>query len=518
MVQGHFSLILPPFLANYAQGRLISNAWDEKSWLRVLTQMRPVTQSAEIDTISTQDLSVKYPEKITLPTEQHTNNSAELFRLIKQAFHRRQGAPEPSFKKLQESIKKIKPTIKQGHILIYCLLIWVNERVKKKEIRRSTAYQQLTSIGRDLLSNFEQEELSQLDPEEYIEKYENILENTPSAITRSNKASLLQRFHNFLVEAVDAPPIRFALEDQQFFAVPNTNILLEKEYLQIFAWLKEHKHDSPMQHAQLIVFLLAYRCGLRISEIQNLQLEDVQYIGMLKNLKVTPDTIGLGQIPVTLLIRPNQHNKLKSSSSKRQINLNQFLTEEEINELLLYHQRQLNKLASPSGKAFLFSTNKNNASPMNFNEVTLGLQNLMRHLTGDPKISMHHLRHTLANKLFQVDLGMDGPLEISPHLEQKETMPSRKKLFAISNTLGHANPSVSTHHYIHSLDLLLRQKLWCHSFAHQNTGFGAKQKFILNNNTSACVGKLMGLQPGNVRAHNSHYGTLLRYSHFWCMR
>lgn len=495
--------ILPPYLVRHCTGESSSTAWPELVWLRVLKQQALIQLPAD----ESAGLAIDEAEPIITPVALTINDSKKnlIFIGVRAALYKSSQTTEPSLKTLLERLGKLKAEAALASPLLYCLIDWVKKRLRKKEIRRSTAYQQLTSIGKSLLSTFDETDLPTLAAEDFQAGYETMLENTPSAITRQNKADLLRRFHAHASNILQLAPIKLSYADEGFFALPDANIITETEYQLLYQFLKSQKNTSLIAHAQLIVLILGYRCGLRISEVRHLQLVDLQYPGMLKILS-SEQSEHLGRYAATLLIRGDQFNKLKSSSSRRQLPLNILMSSEERIELLSYHQAQRVKVGKRKiqGK-FIFSED-NGKTPLDFTELQRSLHEQMRQLTGDPDLRFHHLRHSFASHALQASHGLTEPLQLPAHWQDHMLQgTSRKHLHQISNYVGHSSGSVTLQHYTHNLDCVVRDLLLPHSFDHKKTGHGELQRYRGSLDVALCVQSLLDISADNLRQHNRQY-------------
>ena len=510
LVNLRLHLILPIYLARYCKGQLISSAWPERTWLRILNQQhfKGNHKPTELNSVPIQkaDLNKNPPIKLTSSEKER----AKLFSQIKAALYKKQGQVEPTFSEIQQRLKLLLENLQQHSPLLYCLTLWIKQRLKRKEIRRSSAYQQLTSIGRDLLSNFDEKELHNLSAEDFQQSYEVILENTPSASTRKDKATLLQRFHHFISSYLGVAPLNFKMADEGFFATPDANLIHETEYQIIFQLLLENSHLNPESHAQLIALILGYRCGLRISEVRNLKLEDLHYPWVQKKLAKEERPEKLSTCAATLLIRNNAFNKLKSQSSRRQLPLNLLLNNQERYELLSYHQLQVIKTDRKIKNAFLFSMHDQNNVPMDFSLVQQNLQYLMRQLTGDNQLRYHHLRHSFASAYLQITQSTTKAIPINKHLDAiQDKTETRKHLHQLSAYLGHTSPEVSLQHYVHNLDDILKDKLWPYSFDHRKTGHGALKNFLSRHDVASCVATLLNTSNNNLGTQIHTHKTLM---------
>lgn len=498
-------LIMPPFLAHYAAGHVAASAWPEKTWIRALVQKKSLIHSS-------------LPQEIIpLPSKAATKARAagstamkQVFMVVRTALHKRPSEKEPSFFTISQALRSALHSAEQSSPVLYALLSWIHHRYSAKQIRRSTAYQQLTSIGSDLLAEINDSELYSMEAEDFIGCYELILEKTPSAITRKNKADLLRRFHAHAVAVLGLPSIRLSYADDGFFSEPDANLFLESEYQRLFNYLQKHKAQSPEAHAQLIMLILGFRCGLRISEVRHIRMEELQYrsIGMVEQ-PGSDNYKNFGSMACTLLIRGDSYNRLKSISSRRNLPLNLLVDDAERIELILYHQQQLKKLSSSSSLKgrYLFSDHAESLVPMDLSVWQAQLHELMRQITGDNSLRFHHLRHSFATHALQTVSRADQPLTLTDHWKGNlRTEATRKNLFQITSFLGHSSPAVTLQNYTHNLDLLLRDALWSHSFCHIITGRKGRKQMISGFNVAACVSALLNMSDGSFRHHNSTSG------------
>lgn len=517
-VRTHQHLLLPPYLAQYCSGEVASSAWPGKTWHRILFSQRPAGNP---------ELHIEQPVLEQIPIIKKADQSATdlqikaLRRKISAALHRVKGSPEPTFKFVQDELLLLQPEAEQSSTVLACMLAWFKERHAKKEIRRSSAYQQFTSLSSELLTVIDDRSFLSFDGEEFLGVYEDVLERTVAPATRANKADLLRRFHAYSVIAVGIAPLNASLTQEEFFALPDAELLTEVEYQKIYQVLHANKNARDGR-VLLIMLILGYKCGLRISEAQNIRLEDLQYRWMMSALPrklgdEVPDEAAdfknLTSVAVTLLVRPNQYNKGKTINSQRQLPLNLLLSDEERYELLSYHQLQRQMVGDGRENAFLFSQSSSNSEPLDFTKPQQILHDALRELTGNPNLRYHHLRHSFASHLVQCLQGDDAPLVINEHWKQSlvRKTQTRKNLFQVADFIGHSSPQVTLNHYVHNLDLLLRNQLWNYSFAHTKIGIGDIVNYRLVTDISEAVAILLGISDDNMRYRNSQYKNIMQW-------
>ncbi len=499
-----YRIILPPYLVDYCAGHVVSSALPELSWLRVLFgKKQPLKETVEYPSEVIEERSLAERSRFSVQTS--NKQKQQLFSNIKKALHRKQDAKEPSYKTIQNNFETLLLHAYPISPLLACLIEWFQLRHRKKDIRRSTAYQQLTSIGRELLTGIDDDSFLTMCADEFYDVYEDILQRTVNPQTRSSKADLIRRFHEFAAEKIGVPSITFRLEEDTFFALPDADILTEKEYQLFYEKLHAHSDDISA-HYQLLIMMIGYRCGLRISEITHLKLEDIHYRWM-DVIHIGEDSLesDFSECSVTLLVRPNSFNRLKTSNSKRQLPLNLLMSSVERVELLKFHQLQRCKVGAGQHDAFLFSNSSKNTEPLDFRSYQSQLHDIFRELTGNQNLRFHHLRHSFATHTLQAVSQHTQPLELADHIADSSThiSPTRKKLFEISGFLGHAHPGITLNHYTHNIDSILREELWIHSFEYRTAGLGAKKRLMLTRNTASNIKSLMGLSDSHFRKLNS---------------
>ncbi|MFN4237368.1 MAG: tyrosine-type recombinase/integrase [Vogesella sp.] len=513
----YWQLILPPFLIEHSRGQSGATAWTTSCWQRVLEKKSPpLTESVEPTLAKT-----VIPISANVSRNPTDAQIQQLYKDIKKTLHRPTNQPAPSWKIIHDQLRSLRDESLKTSIVIGGLLDWILSRYSQKEIKRSTAYQELTSLGRSLLAELDEAMLTDMEAADFEAVYEAILEQVTNPHTRSQKAKQLRRYHLHMVQLAGWPSLYFSLEGQNESPQADAHILLEEEYQCLYSALLGAK-DDPYRHMQLILLILGFRCGLRISEARGLRLEDVHYRGTLAIIDST--TCELGRLHATLLVRRNPFSSLKTDNAKRQLPLGLLLANHELAELLDYHQQQRRRSGIQRG-CYLFADMATNTRPVDLERVQPALHYLMRQVTGDHKMRYHHLRHSFATHLVQLFTGQDTPLTLPTHwlasTNTDSSLPrlvahispqselSRKGLFAIAEWIGHASPGTTLCHYVHNLDHLLKNQMWAHSFAHQRNGLGFARQFVAHIEPARYVADLLGISDENVRQRNSRYGHLM---------
>lgn len=513
----YWQLILPPFLIDHSLGRSGATAWTTACWQRIIEKKSPPLPTSSESAFA--PIVIQRLEKVTRnPTDAQIQS---LYKDIKRALHQSSKEPDPTWKTVHERLRSLHDKALEISVIIGGLLDWILTRFSQKEIIRTTAYQELTSLGSSLLVELDEAMLNDMEAADFEAVYEAILAQVTNAQTRSQKTNQLRRYHLHMIQLAGWPRLDLSPGEQRGIPQADANILTEEAYQGLYSALLDAKND-PHHHMQLILLILGFRCGLRISEARGLRLEDIQYRGTLAALNLTADE--LGRLNATLLVRRNPFSRLKTDNAKRQLPLSMLLANHELAELLSYHQQQRSRAGKQRG-CYLFADLATNDRPADITQVQSSLHHLMRQITGDHEMRYHHLRHSFATHLVQLFSQQTSPLtlpshwlapadidssipRLSRHISAQSEV-SRKGLFAIAEWMGHASPSTTLCHYVHNLDHLLKNQMWPHSFAHQRNGLGFARQFVDHIEPARHIANLLGLGDENLRQRNSRYGHLM---------
>lgn len=206
----------------------------------------------------------------------------------------------------------------------------------------------------------------------------------------------------------------------------------------------------PDQDAPLLtgfVFLLAYRFGLRAQEALGLKRQDWCESGGLR----------------WILVRNNNHRALKSPHSRRAIPLMFTLTEGE-NQLIDSVLARYDSLVGKRTNAPLLCDiveEDVDITPLR-DAVPSMIARVLKGVTGNARISLHHARHSFYNVLTPVLLGFetDSSKVLATNLEPEQLRHlilgenhsvSRRSAMALARAMGHYSPTTGLRSYNHLL-------------------------------------------------------------------
>lgn len=259
------------------------------------------------------------------------------------------------------------------------------------------------------------------------------------------KLAILKRFHYFqkmLFQADDFP----VYMDLQAAAHPRTRILSSHSLYAVLDLLPRYAMSSQLNphDAEMLklIFILAFRTGMRINEILGLRVKDIE-----------------GPACTSIWIRPyrsKQHeHTLKTESAERNLPLHILLMP---NEHAAFSRYCSSKRISAAKDDFLFSLwNRSERIPAHV--VSQVFSHLIKTVLPHGDYSFHTLRHTAANHLALVltmpynmvkvftDYTEADCLRICGHLLRSST--AQDIWYVLAHVLGHITPKETFKSYLH---------------------------------------------------------------------
>lgn len=207
-----------------------------------------------------------------------------------------------------------------------------------------------------------------------------------------------------------------------------------------------------------VLLILAYRTGLRISELLKLRLIDVEnsqdlFIFIVNNKYGNNKTnSALRQLPLKALLKQNEYDFTSKHIKQRRI----FFEKHEASTNLL-----------------LFSKNATPTIPYDSSFLNRYVQQTLSSY-GFYNLTFHHFRHSAISNLF---LELEDPEHNFPEMHTynqelnskltsgiySDASISREKYWAIACTAGHLTPETTFSNYIHFVDLILYKTLSCYN-------------------------------------------------------
>ena len=268
---------------------------------------------------------------------------------------------------------------------------------------------------------------------------------------------MLKRFHTFQQIVFQAED--FELEFIASQSRPRARIIGHTAFQVILKKLNQLLHNQSISdhHYKLlkIIYILAYRTGMRINEILGLRVKDIE---------------GLNQF--SIWVQPygskkqgNQH-LLKTDSAERIVPAYALLKDDEYQ---FFSDFVVEKRLENKKSLYLFS-NLNENKKLNKHTITVPLKLILNQVFKGHHYSFHSFRHTAANHLSLLLNCEYAPLvqkltDYSENEYQKiraellQNQHGQNHWFVIAHLLGHIEPVETFKSYIHLSYLIAGQKL-----------------------------------------------------------
>ncbi len=204
-----------------------------------------------------------------------------------------------------------------------------------------------------------------------------------------------------------------------------------------------------------IIYILAYRTGMRINEILGLRVRDIEGLSCLS----------VWVQPYGSKKKGNLH-QLKTDSAERKIPVYCLL---KTDEYQLFHKHVVEQRLLNQENVYLFS-NWNEKSKLNKHTVTTPFRMIMNELFKTHDYSFHSFRHTAANHLSVVLNCNYAPLvkNLTDYTEEEyqsiraeflRNIHGQNHWFMIAHLLGHIDPTETFKSYIHLSYLIAGHKI-----------------------------------------------------------
>ena len=467
MAETALSLKVPPFLAAYSARDITSASLPEAVWARLVSgcPVRNVGKKPEAVAGSGHDRHVmKHDvERIMAAAGEKVVPSEQLGFLcrIKKLFYKgkrvRINTESP---KIIEEIQAIIDTYPLCQV-VGLLAMWSMKLLSKGgKTVPSSVRRYLGAIGHYLTALCCQDDFINLDPSEFYEVYEQVIDMVESESEKEVVRGVLGRFHLYLMDEFNRQDVEgnlFASRKGPAECGVDANMITCAEFDRVKAALGANNPDRmPVATASILIAVLGFRCGLRRNEILYLKNSDLH-----------------GESIYELVLKPNRLRGLKSRRSRRRFPLNTLLLPDELEMLIDWWDTRL-VAAESDGLLFAPPTRRN--QPYTDAEVFTPVTRAMQLVTGDETLRFHHMRHSFANwlllRLCGSGMGMRARAPFLDHpefddariaelrasiLENEAT--GRKAAYAVAQLCGHAGPSMTFGSYIHLLDWLIGQEL-----------------------------------------------------------
>ena len=464
----YFTMHLPSLLGAFARGDVRSASLKEGAWLRLLSG-RPLQPEATTNT-PRERKNIRPHSAASLDEKVALKIYSDICEIIRAEFpaassgaSNRKGARKNHLKALSENLKELSDKNTGMPSIVFAIQAWANHLAVEGSVIVShpalgTIYNYITDISSPLIEFCAASDFIELDEAALTDVYQRVI-YCGSKKRRSSRAKSLRWFHEFCEEEFDLTDIdwnEIAPGLTHDKSNVSANLITHTEYTHAKKLIRTHpslaKRERQMHEVALI---LLYRCGLRLGELLRLTISDAVL-----------------HIQNVLLIRNGIYGKTKTRAGIRQIPWLDRLDDEELATLSDWiNHRKIVVKGDPWGALF------GEAEEARTLEVRLHLSRLITHVlrivSGDPTVRIHHMRHGAGTNALSIALSTENPDKMAInaaswfncresdiaeefrtfHLGQSS--PTRRIVYAISQTLGHSSPRTTCWHYGHSLDTAL---------------------------------------------------------------
>lgn len=471
MARAYWRLRLPGILRAYAEGEALCASLPLHGWLRLTSGRKlDAAQVAIPDQGKTSD-DDSAPATIDMGSPSYDREQGiafwkELKKFLSVSDGKRKETSPIKRLRLAASIRRL-ANKHQGKLPTVAIAVsnWGINLCRhgtryKSDLAYSTVCKYLREIGQPLIDMASDTDFLNLGEIGFTSLYCDMVESTQKD-TATFTAGRLNEFHEFLI---DQYGVAEAYWDEVYPEEGNpervdAGLLTEMEYLQTFRLLLEDPFsDKRAQQAAALLLMVAYHFGLRRGEIFRLLRRDIQTWGN----------------QIVLIVNNNIYGETKSHSSVRQVPLVSPLTNEE-RKVLDSWLASIDTYQSGESIVSLFGSRSDQRQRIDLTRLAARVTEVLRFVTGDPTLRLHHLRHAFANRLFlsgMLDAQDDGnasrlfahlspssaPGELRHALTERQER-SRRMTYATAVALGHRGPGPSMGNYIHLADVVLTDRV-----------------------------------------------------------
>jgi len=307
----------------------------------------------------------------------------------------------------------------------------------------STYFGTLMSVFKDLAYDVD---LFSLSEEEITDLYDQMIQ-----LKKEKEAEVdffgkrLQAFHRMLVNQ-GLPEIDWSeLDFKSLRRTVSSGVLSEQDYIKCLRLIEQNYADKTQAKTLQFILMLCYRFGLRSQEAMQLLRKDWRS----------------HQDDIWVLVRNNKFRALKSESGRRAVPLLFEVTPIE-RDAIDYILNRYEGIAGNDSNYLLLSEIKDSKIQLNnlCYKAPNELISVMREVTGNNHLVLHHARHTFHNQLAAVLFGIDTPLtrKVTKHVNHEKVLATvlganahinRRSSMALCLLMGHAHPSTSLKNYNH---------------------------------------------------------------------
>ena len=271
---------------------------------------------------------------------------------------------------------------------------------------------------------------------------------------RDYAAPLLQDLYDFTATLIELPDVTVPFQSVGKTGHVAARYIPNALYQAVIAALPDRYPDLLPAEIEILrlVVIIAYRTGLRNTEIAKLRLRDIERSKQL-----------------WLFVKTNRYADNKTSWSLRKIPLAVLLSEEEKSYLVEYIKRR--RMSSSSPDELLLSLDARHAEMLDIKAVSSSIQDLLQALSGGLDFVFYSFRHTALSN-YHVVIENEWPLaEQLTGLSEKQlekickfivgsNSETVRRYWALARFAGHESPRTTFRHYLHLSSLIIARRVW----------------------------------------------------------
>lgn len=281
---------------------------------------------------------------------------------------------------LQE-LKKLAETTPGS--LLRDLALWGVEQLSEKSIKISSLLRYYSAFAKSLLNALHGMDWQDFSSESWTEIYQRLLEQPEKNLAVIYRKDRLVSFHNFLIATHSVATVQWPDAKSAPVESVRTGFIDELLFIRLCNLIWRNEPNPSMAQQVVLVCVMAFRLGLRISEVLKIQLRDCS----------------TAEQP-TVLIHSNRYGNDKSPNSRRLLPM-QLLLDHEL-DMFLSQLARRRATAAGHSEFLLFHYDGSPTEQLDGNQLASWVSTLLRELAPSTKWTFHHFRHTALSRLMLI--------------------------------------------------------------------------------------------------------------------
>lgn len=291
------------------------------------------------------------------------------------------GELKPSISHSIRELKKL--TEAAPGSLLQQLALWGAQQLSEKSIKVSSLTRYYNAFAKSLLNALHGQYWQDFSAETWTLIYQQLLEQPEKNEAVIYRKDRIASFHNFLIATLSVAAVQWPDAKSTPVEHIRTGFIDESLFTRLCNLIWRTEPNPSMAQQLVLVCIMAFRLGLRISEVLKIQLRDCS----------------TAEQP-TVLIHCNRYGNDKSPNSRRRLPM-QLLLE---HELKMFLSQLARRRASAAGHSefLLFHYDGSPTEQLDGNQLSSWVSSLLRKLAPATRWTFHHFRHTALSRLMLI--------------------------------------------------------------------------------------------------------------------